>query len=429
MKRIFRGWVVVAIGLIVLILVFGSRFSLGLFMPDLTASLNASLSSVSLVFAVSTLVSGAAQPVTGWLADRYGPAIVIVGGLVMMGLAFIGTGFAQNLWHLAAAMGVLSGLAFSAANVVILSALISRWFVRKRGQALGIVTSGSKIGSLVVVPSAGAAITLLGWRPTMILLGMSMLIVAPFVWRSMRKEPADLGLLPDGDQPSAGVSIPTPDGTFAASHPNVEKSEDLEMPAERANAAAIATPAFWMISGSLFGNGFMMNLIYFHLPSYLIERHDALFAAGIMALMGGIGIFGTIASGASSDRIGRKNVLAILYMSRALVTVLLITVPGVWTIYLFAIVFGFLGYGAVALTSGITGDVFGVRSLGIVFGTIYVLHQVGGAIGTYVGGFSYDLTGSYTWSLLSCVAVSVISAILVLLVPLPSSRQVARAAG
>lgn len=418
MRGLYRGWLIVGLAFMVMTVVFGARFTLGLFVPGLTQDLNSSVTSVSLVFAVATLLSGFTQPFIGVLADRFGPVIVLQAGLVAMGLAYAGTGFATEMWQVMLLMGVMSGIAFSAVNLVILSTLISRWFQRKRGTALGIVTSGSKVGTFVVMPMAGAAIVAVGWRETMLMLGASMLLLVPLMWRYLRSNPQDVGLHPDGDP--APDPVPSLVGV-----PGAELSAlgaAVSPPARNGGLQtarqAVATPAFWLITVSLFGNGFLMNLVYFHLPSAILHLgHSQLLATGVLALMGAIGVFGNILSGTLSDYMSRKHVLAVLYIARSAATLLIVSQPELWQIYLFAAIFGFLGYGAVALTSNLTGDIFGAGSLATIFGLIYVLHQVGGALGTYAGGLSVDLTGSYASAFWMCAIISAISTVVTLMIP------------
>ncbi len=412
--KLFRGWLIVGLAFLVMLLVFGSRFSLGLFIPGLTEALGVSVGSVSLVFAVSTLLSGVTQPLTGVAADRIGPARVILVGLVAMGASFVGSGLATGFWQFLLLMGVASGLAFSATNLVILAALISRWFDRRRGRALGLVTSGSKIGSVVIVPAAGLCIAAFGWRATLVILGLGMLALAPFIWRYMASDPAEVGLLADGAGAPAGAEAAAAVG---AAPPVAESSGRALTDLKRTVAVLVRIPAFWLLSISLFGNGFMMNLVYLHMPSYMLHQgYGELMATGILALMAGIGIFGSIVTGAMSDYVPRKAILAVLYLARSAATMLLVLWPSEATIYGFAIIFGFLGYGAVAVSSTLTGDVFGRHTLGSVFGVMYVLHQLGGGLGIWAGGLSVDLTGSYSLALWMCVLLSTVSTAAVILV-------------
>ena len=418
MRGLYRGWFIVGLAFMVMTVVFGARFTLGLFVPGLTQDLNSTVSSVSLVFAIATLLSGFTQPFIGALADRFGPVIVLQFGLVGMGLAYVGTGFATEMWQVMLLMGVMSGIAFSAVNLVILSTLISRWFQRKRGTALGVVTSGSKVGTFVVMPMAGAAIVAIGWRETMLALGLSMLVLVPLMWRYLRSNPGDVGLYPDGDPAPEPVPalVGVPGAELAALAAAGKPARNGVFWTAR---QAVATPAFWMITVSLFGNGFLMNLVYFHLPSAILHLgYSQVIATGVLAVMGAIGVFGNILSGTLSDYMSRKHVLAVLYIARSAATLLIIYEPQVWQIYLFAAIFGFLGYGAVGLTSNLTGDIFGGASLATIFGLIYVLHQVGGALGTYAGGLSVDLTGSYATAFWLCAIISAISTVVTLMIPI-----------
>jgi sugar phosphate permease len=410
----FRGWIIVAIALLVMTLVFGARFSMGLFLPWMPEALGTSAGSISLAFAGSTLLAGASQPLVGMLADRWGPDRVLTTGIVLTGVSLVGTGLATSLWQVMLFMGLLSGLAFAGVNLVIMSALLTRWFRRHRGRALGAVTVGTKVGLLVVVPAAGAAIAAWGWRTALVLLGLSILALAPLTWAYMVSDPERLGLRPDGDSgpPPAGPAGPA-------------REPETRIPL----ALIVRTPAFWLLTLSLFSNGFMMNLVYLHLPSFVLHHgHGTFLATTTLAVMGATGIVGNLLTTSLSDSLGRRLVLGVLYAARALSTLLIVVHPEPAAIYVFAVVFGLLGYGAVAITSALTADIFGRHSQGGAFGLIYVTHQIGAAAGVLAGGLSVDLTGTYTTALLLGSAVSLVSVPLIAIVP-TTTRLPARHAG
>lgn len=331
-----RGWIIVGLALAVMTLVFGARFSMRLFLPWMPEALDTSASAISLAFAGSTLLAGVSQPFVGMLADRWGPARVVTTGLVLTGISLIGTGLAASQWQVMLFLGLIAGIAFSGVNLVILSALLTRWFERHRGRALGIVTMGTKIGLLVVVPAAGAAIATWGWRTALVLLGLAILSLAPFTWAYMYADPKELGLRPDGERERAPADTAR----------TTEAAQPLPL------VALVRVPAFWLLTLSLFGNGFIMNFVDLHLPAFVIHHGPStLVATTALAVMGGTGIVGNVVTTSLSDRVGRKPVLAVLYASRALVTGLIVLRPDPIAIYAFAIVFGMLGDGAVAITS------------------------------------------------------------------------------
>ena len=414
---LFHGWIIAAVAFLAMALVFGARFSLGLFLPFLPDALNATQASVSFALALSMVSAGVAQPLVGLLADRWGPKSVLLLGLASGGVAFVGTASATALWHLAAFMGIAGGISFASISPVIATALMSRWFRRYRGRAMGFATSGTKVSMILLLPATAAAIAILGWRPALLILGVSIWALIPFAWVLVRSTPQEMGLLPDGDAAEDGaddpevLAVPTNDGAALIKPPGSERGVPLRQ--------AFGTAAFWLIAISLFGNGFMMNLVFLHLPSYILQQgYGQTLAASGLAALGAVGIAGNILTGTLSDRIGRKLVLVVLYGARGLTTLLVVIAPSPTTLVTFTVVFGLLGYGAIGVVGAMTADIFGRRSIGAILGIAYVLNQIGGACGIYAGGLSYEMTGAYEPALSIAAATSFLSLICIWWVPM-----------
>ena len=400
-KRLYHGWVVAGITCLGLIMVFGGRFSLGLFLPFMPEALDASASSVALVFALSMLAAGIFQPVAGILADRFGSRFVFLMGLAFGGAAFAGVGISSHLWQVGLFMSLAGGIAFACVSPVLATSLMTQWFARQRGRALGVVTSGGKVAMIVLVPLLTLIIALYGWRAALIALGVAIWAVIPLVWFFVRSSPEEMGLHPDGDALAAPVEIPDSDkASSAARH------------SRWSIALAFNTLPFWLLAIVLFGNGFIMNLVFLHLPSYMLHLgYSQALAAGGLVLLGAVGIAGNMVIGTLSDLFNRKHVLCLLFAARGLVTLLLIISPNPVTLGIFAIVFGMLGYGAIAVIGSLTAHYFGRASVGTIMGAAYVLNQIGGASGIYAGGLAVDLTGSYEAALIGAVVVSFIACV------------------
>jgi MFS family permease len=408
--QLFHGWVVAWVMFLSIGLVFGSRFSLGLFLPFLPDALDASPSAVSGAIALSMLGAGVLQPVVGLLSDRFGPRTLLLGGLTCGGGLFIGTALASELWQVAVLMTFVGGTAFAAVSPVLATAFMARWFDRHRGRALGLATSGTKVAMLTLVPAMSVGIAVIGWRPTLFATGLLIWTVVPLAFVFVRSGPEEMGLHPDGAQKFEGAA------RSCASESGLPHTTTL--------AVALRNPPFWLLAVGLFGNGFVMNLVFLHLPSFILELgYGQMIAAGGLSAMGAVGLVGHLLIGTLSDRVSRKAVLLILFAARIGAILFVVAVPGVVSLVTFVVVFGLLGYGALAVVGALAADLFGPKSLGAILGSAYVLNQIGGAAGVYSGGLSVDLTGSYQAALLLAAGASTISLVFLSRLPTASANE------
>lgn len=386
------GWVVVAIAFLSTALVLGSRFSMGMFLPYMPQALRVSAADVSAAFAISMIGAAIFQPLAGVLFDRWGGRTVLVLGLACAGTALCGSAYADELWQVTLFMGLGCSIAYSAVSPVLTTAIVIDWFDKARGAPLGVATSGTKVAMVILPPVLAAVIVAFGWRAAMFGLGATILLVIPL----------------------ALVFVRTPAHRASAAR----KATSVATLNGATLQQALRMPAFWLLAVSLFANGQVMNLVFIHLPNYMLSQgHSQELAAFALALLGGVGVLGTIATGILSDRIGSRAMLLIMFGARGLSALLVILMPGPVSMLLFVLVFGLLGYGAIGVIGNLASVVFGRRSIGTILGTIYVFNQVGGAAGVYSGGLAYDLTGNYSTSLWFSVLTTLIATIAIALLP------------
>jgi len=399
------GWVVVTLCFLALGMVFGSRFSLGLFVPYLPEALDTSMAAVSGALALSMVGAAIVQPFTGLFLDRWGGRIVLSVGLASAGIGLCGTALSGTLWQLTLFMGFASSIAYAAASPVSITSVVSGWFDSKRGMALGIATSGTKVAMIVLPPAVAALIALFGWRVAMLALGGVVCLLIPAILLFLKPAPGSAAA-----RRAARRSTSAAADDVEAGMPPASGATDTTL------WAALRVPTFWLIAVSLFANGLIMNLVFIHLPTFMLEMgySDALAAIGL-AVLGGIGIVGNVVTGTLSDWIGRRHVLIVMFGVRGLATLYLILAPGLLSLVAFVLAFGLLGYGAIGVIGALASDLFGRRSIGAILGSAYVFNQLGGAVGVYAGGASLEWTGSYAAALWLSVVTTVLSTLCVTL--------------
>jgi len=383
---IFYGWVIVATTFLIALVTVGGRSAFGVFIVPMSEEFGWSRSTISLAAAIGFLVNGLGQPFVGRLFDMLGGRKVILASLATVGITTVLLATTFHILFLILVFGVFMSIAWSGASLTTTSALLSRWFQRQRATVLSLSTAGASAGGLLLVPLAMYVLQQTDWRMTWVALGVLVLVVAwPLAFFFLQDDPADLGLLPDGDQPSADGSQVNP--TRAASGP---------LEAETWRAALRSWP-FWQLSGAYGVCGFTTAVLTTHFIPYAIDRGVApSTAATALGVMNGLNVVGVIVMGTLADRRGRKDLLALVYAARGGAYALLLLAPDPWGLWGFAAIAGFSYWATAPLTTSLTADVYGLRALGTLSGLTFLIHQVGGAASIQFAGLMRDLTGSYT---------------------------------
>ena len=375
---IFYGyWVVLALSLIVL-LSMGIRFAIGPFLKPVSADLGIDRGTFSLVISLSLFLYGAFMPLVGRLVDRFGSRLVCSVGAVVMAASLIGTGRMTTLWEFYLYYAVVGSLGLAATGHVMGSVALARWFVRRRGLAMSSLGAAGMAGMAVLVPVAMWCILRYGWRATFVILGVgSLLIMLPLTRWVLRDGPESMGLEPDGD------AAPAP----AMATRTIERT---------AIGDALRAPSFWLLSVGLFNCGFSMSLLSAHgVPMLTDHGFHPMTASSAIGFLGMTAIGGGLLLGLISDRWGRTPVLAAVYVLRLIAFGMLFFVRDPLLLLVVAAIGGVGMSGSLAMTSALTGDIFGRYSVGSIFGLIFLSHQTGAALGSWLGGALFDWTGGY----------------------------------
>ena len=394
MKR--TGWVIFSAAAIVTI-AMGVRQAFGLFLPDMSTDLGIGRSSFGLSLALQNLLFGLAQPFVGALADRHGAGRVVAGGTLLYAAGLIAASFAGSAIGLHLSFGLMVGMALSATTFVVVLGAVGRVVTsERRSMAFGIVTAGGSLGQFLVVRSGQLLIGELGWRMALIALaGLIAVMLALAVGVS-------------GKPQAAGAQAGGEGQTL-----------------RQALGEAAGHRGFWLLNAGFFVCGFHVAFIATHFPAYLTDKGLGLaIGANALALVGLFNIFGSYLFGVWGGKWSKKGLLAALYAARGVVMIAFLAAPLTpVSALLFAAAMGFLWLGTVPLTSGLVGQIFGMRYLSTLYGIVFLGHQLGSFCGAWIAGLMFDWTGSYDSIWVASVALGFIAA----LVHLPiSERPVAR---
>jgi MFS family permease len=378
-SRIFYGWWITVAFSIMVFLSTGVRHAVGPFLKPMVADLGVDRASFSLVIALGLLLYGLFMPWVGGLVDRLGARLVTAAGSIVLAVSLALTGMCVNLWQLALVYAVLASLGLSAVGPVIANAVVSRWFVRRRGTAVSLLGSAAMTGMSLLVPVVAWLIITIGWRMTYVTIGGAVLVILlPLCLFVVRDFPESMGLAPDGGAPTSGT-------VTTASGPRTSM------------ATAIRTVAFWQLAGSFFTCGFSMSLISSHgVPMLTDHGYSSIFASWIVGVLGGSSMVFTLGLGALADRFGARPVLSGIYAGRALIFAGLFLVRDNALLMLgVAIVGGLTLAGSMSMTSMLTADIYGRFSVGSILGAIFLVHQTGAALGSSLAGTLFESTGGY----------------------------------
>ena len=382
--------VVLVCGAVILTLALGVRQTFGLFLQPMSVELGWGRGHYSFALALSNLIWGLAQPCFGAWADKPGSGRVVAfsGLLYAAGLALMP--FSTTPLMLDFSAGLLIGLGISGVSFGIILGVVGRAFPpERRSVALGIASAGGSFGQFLMVPFGAWLIGAIDWKHALLVLAGVILATVP-------------------------LAVAMVEAPKAARSSNAGAADARPQSLSSALREAGKHSGFWYLTAGFFVCGFQIAFISIHLPVYLRDLNLPLTVAGwALALIGLFNIFGSFTAGYLGARFSKKYVLSSIYFLRAAVigTFLLLPVSPL-SVYLFAAGIGFLWLGTVPLTNGLVGQIFGVRYVSTLFGIVFLSHQVGSFLGVWLGGYLFDLTGSYAPVWIGTIVLSLLAGVL-----------------
>ncbi len=384
---LYYGWYIVFTCMFIALITNGVRNSFAIFIIPLETEFDWSRGELSIAASVGLFASAVAQPFLGRLFDWLGGRRVLLVSMIAFGLATLLLSLTFNFLFLVFMFGVVTGIATSGTSLSNTMALVSRWFRRKRGTVTGINATGLAAGGFLIVPFAAYILEATNWRITWAILGLLVLgLGVPLAYLFLRDDPSKMGLQPDGDP-----DPPAEGPTATQDRPRGPLEVDRW-------AQAFRSWPIWQLSGSYFVCGFTTSIISVHFVPFAIGQGiSPVVAATIFSFMMALNMVGSLSAGFVSDRFGgSKNWLALVYFCRGGAYVLLLLVPGAMGLWIFAAVAGLSWVATNPLTTTLTADVYGLRTLGTIGGISIFFHAMGAVISVPMAGFLYDATGSYT---------------------------------
>lgn len=400
-EKVYYGWVIAGAGLLISITGIGARYSFGVFLKSLEAEFGMPRAASSGIFSVYMLICCFVTVLGGWVMDKYGPRLVsfLMGSFI--GLSFLLTSRATAPWQLFITYSLLLSLGTGSIYTVV-NSTASRWFVKKRGLVIGITSSGGGMGIIIVAPFTAHLISAYDWRTAFVVVGLIIWVVMAAMSMTLRKDPRDMGLLPDGIRSKNGM------GQISAGR--VPSPEFSLRQASRMRQ-------FWLLGLTWLLFSLNLHMIIVHIVPYAAEKGvSAMDAAFILSLIGAANIPGRLIIGRVSDIIGRRSLGIACAVIQVIFVLWLLWAQDLWMFYAFAVAFGFLWGGSGTVITAIIGDIFGTRSLGAIMGMMSAGWALGAATGPAIAGYVYDASENYFMAFIMGAVSLSISAFLIALI-------------
>ena len=380
----------------------GFRAAPGALMMPMHHEFGWSTSVMSLAVGINLLLYGLTAPFAAALMDRFGVRQVVVTALCLVALGAGGSVAMTASWQLVVFWGLLIGLGTGSMALAFAATIANRWFHRRRGLVMGVLTAGSAAGQLVFLPVVAYLADTAGWRPASLVAAAGALVAAPVVWLVLRDFPEERGVRAFGADDSYVASARVAGGAGRRALGSL--------------ASASRHRSFWALAAAFAICGATTNgLIGIHfIPSAHDHGMSGTTAAGLLAVVGVFDIVGTVASGWLTDKFDPRALLVLYYLFRG-VGLLLLPHLLAETVHpsmvLFVVIYGLDWVATVPPTAALCRALFGEQGT-LVFGWVFAFHQIGAAIAALAAGVIRDTFGTYTYAWWAGALLCAIAAVL-----------------
>jgi len=405
---VFHGWWIVLVAFVCNAVNTGLVFyGWGIFLTPLAAEFGGR-GRVAGAYSSMQLASSCYGLLVGRLVDRHGARMVGVAGACALALGFLLLSRAQTLFWVYACLAVPVGIGSTCLGPLTSNTAVARWFVRRRGQALGVSTAGISAGGIVFAPLMQYLVGRIGWRGAFVVAAVIVVVlVIPLVLALMRRDPADLGLEPDGARPAAA----TPGEKLDLQH-ELEISVRPEV--------AVRQASFWLLAAA-FGLAFagLSAVLLYQVPLLIDRGIDDAHAAFVLGATAAMGVVGKLGFGTLLDRYDQRRIAAICFCLQTVGVGLLWLGSSVPLLVCYVILYGYAMGGNATLLASLIGRTFGRLHYGAIAGRMSPVLVLAPVLGVPATGFLRDATGSYGPGLACVMLMSVLAAMIVTRVRLP----------
>jgi predicted MFS family arabinose efflux permease len=381
------GWVVVGVTFLTLLVTAGAMSTPGLLLVALQKDFGWSTATISTSVSLRLAVFGLMAPFSAALMLRFGLRKVMMAAVAVTASGIGLTALVTQAWQLDLLWGIVVGGGTGMTALVLGATVANAWFVERRGLVIGLMTASSASGQLLFLPLFAHISDVFGWRYLVILVACILLCIVPVIAIFMRNRPADIGATPYG----------SPSGTKIA--PSTTPVENPVLVSFRTLKIAARSKNFWLLCFGFFVCGLSTSgLIGTHLIAACGDHGIAeVTGASLLALIGFFDLFGTVTSGWLSDKYDNRALLCLYYVGRGLSLLYLPFALGInlVSVSVFAVFYGLDWFATLPPTIRLTTEEFGPSSGPLVFGWMFVAHQVGAAIAAYGAGLTRTLDGTY----------------------------------
>jgi MFS family permease len=377
--KLFYGWVIVGVGIVVTCVGFGAMLTLSVFLQPMASAMGWSRTGIATAAMLNFLCMGVGAFMWGALSDRYGTRMVVLCGGVLLGLGMVLASRASTLLEFQLLFGAIVGVA-SGSFYAPLTSTTTKWFTRHRSLAVALVSAGLSVGSTVMAPLSRWLISSYDWRT-------AMLVIGDLVW---------LVIIP------AAFLVRNPPAVSSAAAPAAASSAGPDLTIRQ----VLRTPQFAAIALTHFACCAAHSGPIFHMVTHAIDRGvPAMAAATVLSAAGLASLSGKIGCGIFADRVGAKRTLVAGLALQAVAISLYLFTGGLASFYALALVFGFAYGGVMPLYAILVREYFGARVMGSAFGAVSLAATLGMALGPWLGGWLFDAVGSYAWMFIGSSAI------------------------
>jgi len=412
-EGVFYGVWIVAGCFILLFLFAGAGFySFSIFIKPLEAYFGWSRAAISLTMSIHMMVSGLAGPFLGKLIETYGPKKIMTLSALAAGACFISVSFTNSLWYFYMTYGLLA-ITSSGVGFIPVSSVLARWYIRRRGTAIGFAMVGIAVGGLLMAPLVGQITYHFSWRASFVFLGLLVWLLAlPVTFFVIIGSPADMGLMPDGDQVDTGEESQSLHGTANSSLTPADEGWPLR--------AALRTRSFfWVGLTFLLAPLGQMGVLQHQVPLIIEAGISEATAATALGLTAGLGGLGKLSFGRISEILPFHYAAMLCFGLQAIGVFVLLNTQSVAMVWVYVMIFGFAMGGVIVLLPLAVGHFFGLASFAVIMGLMSLIQAVGCASGSLISGLIYDSLGSYDYALVTYICIYIAAIISIFLAGKP----------